>query len=302
MSAHRNGNPVFLALALVLSMLAAGCSNVPVAEIKVFRESVVAANTAATPVLDEVSANERKIKQAVIDARPGEPDFRPAEAGYFSDIGDAPGTAMIRRAHNVLDRFSDVLLGLATGSNVDSDISGVEGLVKESTGLLAIVTDFVPAAGTAAAAVQGAFTIAKPGLTLIAKELSHREARRVIQVAVDNRVVAELTKSLVDASPAMFNLLVQDAFNSATDENASAEVRRVAQKAYLERTRKVRLLMANYVILVQRMNLAWDEAARASAEKTTISVTVLTDRISELRAAAIATRKAYVDLHTSSAK
>ena len=40
---------MFLALAFVLSVLAGGCSNVPTAELKVFRESVVTANTAATP-------------------------------------------------------------------------------------------------------------------------------------------------------------------------------------------------------------------------------------------------------------
>jgi hypothetical protein len=302
MTARRNRNVMFLALAFVLSVLAGGCSNVPTAELKVFRESVVTANTAATPILDEVSANERRIKQAVVDGEKGEPSFSPDDARYFSDIGDAPGTAMIRRAHTILDRFSDILLGLATGSNVDSDVSGVESLVKESTGLLATVTSIVPAAGTAAAAIQGAFTVAKPGLTFIAHQLSHREARRVIQMAVDKKVVGELTKALVDASPAMFNLLVQDAFNASTDENSTAEVRRIAQKAYIERTRKVRLLMANYVVLVQRMNSAWDEAATASAEKTTISITVLNERIGELRVAAVATRKAYVDLHTASTK
>jgi len=302
MTARNRGNPVFLSLVLVLSALAGGCTNVPVAEIKVFRESVTTANTAASPILDELSANERRVKQAAEDANAGEPTFNPKLAGYFSDIGDAPGTAVIRRAHNLLDRFSDVLLGLATGSNVNSDVSGVEGLVKEASSFLSTVAAAVPAVSGPAASLPAIFEVAKPGLTLIANEASHREARRVIQQAQRDKVVENLTIALVKASPSMFNILVQDAFLASTDPASSPEVRRAAQKTYIDRTKKVRLLMANYVVLVERMNSAWNEAASATEEKTTISVTVLTDRISELRTAAVATRKAYVDLHTASSK
>jgi len=159
--------PLLLVWAIVLPLLGGGCANVPTAELKVFRESVVAANTAATPILDDLSVAERKTKQAIVGRQRGAAAFVWQDAAYFVDIGDPPATAIFRRSHNVLDRLSDVLYGIATGANVKGDIDGVESLAVESAGLLAELSPAVPALGGADAAVKGAFAIARGGTTSI---------------------------------------------------------------------------------------------------------------------------------------
>jgi len=289
-------NPLLL-FAIVLSLLGGGCANVPTAELKVFREGVVAANTAATPILDELSASERKLKQAVVSRQKGAATFVWQDAAYFADVGDAPATTIIRRGHAVLDRFSDVLYGVATGANTKGDIDGVESLVVESAGLLSELSSLVPVLGGSEVAAKGAFEVARPGLTLIATQLSRREAKRAIEIAVENQVVGKLTTALITATPLMFNVLIRDAERATQDIDASDDVIRVSRTAYAGRAAKLRTVLSNYVVLLQRADSAWNEAAKAAVTGSTVSVTVLTERVTELRVAVVATRRAYADLH-----
>jgi hypothetical protein len=282
-------------LRLLLVVAAVGltggaCTNVPTGEIKVFRESVVAVNTAATPMLDELSATERKLKRGTA-ARQEEPNFVPAEAGYYSDIGDPPAVAKLRAGHKILDRYSDVLLGLATGANVQGDVAEIESLAAETASLLSIVA---PAAG---AAVEGAAVVGKPGITLLFDELSRREARRFIEVSVQKDVVRHLTDAMIASTPQMFMVLLRDAERASRNTRVSLETQTEAGKAYVQRRERVRLVLSNYVVMLQRVNTGWNEAAKAAVANSSISVVVLSDRIAELRAAVVETRKAYADLH-----
>jgi hypothetical protein len=290
-------NKPLLLVAVALSLLGGGCTNVPTAELKVFREGVVAANTAATPILDELSASERKLKQAVVARQKGAATLVWQDAAYFADVGDAPATTIFRRGHNVLDRFSDVLYGVATGANAKGDIDGVESLAVESAGLLSELSALVPALGGAEVAAKAAFEVARPGLTVIATELSRREAKRVIQVAVENQIVSKLTTALITATPLMFNVLIRDAERATQDIDASDDVIRISRTTYAGRAAKLRIVLSNYVILLQRVDAAWNEAAKAAISGSTVSVAVLTERVTELRVAVVATRRAYADLH-----
>jgi hypothetical protein len=279
-------------LAVAACLTGAGCTNVPTGEIKVFREGVVAANTAATPVLDELSATERKLKRRTA-ARQEESTFVAADAGYYSDIGDPPAVANLRAGHKVLDRDSDVLLGLATGANVQGDVAEIESLATETAGLLSTIA---PQAGVA---VEGAAVVGKPGLTLVFDELSRREAKRFIEVSVQKNVVKILTDAMIASTPQMFTVFLRDAERATRNTRVSSESQTEAGKAYVERRERVRLVLSNYVVMLQRVNLAWNEAAKAAVTNSSISVVVLSDRIGELRTAVVETRKAYADLHAN---
>ena len=284
-------------LAAAACALAGGCSTVPTAEIKVFRESVVSANTAATPVLDELSATERKLKRRTA-ARQPEPVFVPGDAGYYADIGDAPATANLRAGHKVLDRYSDVLLSLATGANVQGDVAEVENLAAETTSLLNALAPVIPPAAAAGTFIEGASVVGKPGLKLVFDELSRKEARRFIEVSVQKNVVKVLTDAMIASTPEMFDVLIRDAERATTNMRVSREAQTEAGKAYIDRRERVRLVLSNYVVMLQRVNGAWNEAARAASTNQSMSVTVLSDRIVELRTAVVETRKAYADLNT----
>lgn len=289
-------NLMFLLFAAFLSSSAGGCSFVPTAELRIFRESVVAANTAATPVLDELSGTERKAKRDAVALREKPAiragtrvDFNPADAAYFSEIGDGPATSLFRRGHHVLDRLSDVLVVLATGATADTDAAAIEALASEVAGLADLVQPGIGAAADLALAVL------HPALRALSAELGRREANRVIAVVQERKLVKAITGSLAGATPAMFNLMAVDARLRVTSVHATAE----SAPAYAERVARLRLVLSNYVVLLQRVDDAWDEAVKATAAKSSGNVAALTERVGELRAAAVATRKAYAEMNAA---
>ena len=60
--------------------------------------------------------------------------FVAQDDAYFSDISDAPATTIFRRGHNVLDRFSDVLYGVATGANAKAISTASRALLSKVPG------------------------------------------------------------------------------------------------------------------------------------------------------------------------
>jgi hypothetical protein len=291
----RARNLVFLMFAVVISGLGGGCSFVPTTEIKVFQESVTAANTAATPVLDELASVMRSEKRRTTSAAEQRyywagngVIFVPSDASLFSDIGDPDQVAVFRRAHNVLERLSDVLVGLAAGKGAEADAGAIEGLASEMIELAALV----PGANVSATATEAGLGVLKPALIQLSKELNRREARRVIEQVYDQKMVDEIIERLVRATPAMFNKLVQNAQLRAVPPTTAD-----ATKAYADRVLKIRSLLSNYVVLLRRVNDAWNEAVKAEKSRSSGDVAVLTVRIGELKAAAVATRKAYADMN-----
>ncbi len=296
MGETKRGKLVFRLLTAVLISFAGACSFAPTAELKVFRESVTAANTAATPVIDEVSATERRIirqttavQEQASYSSGATVAFDVGKARYFSEIGDGPAASLFRRGHDVLGRLADLLLSLATGAGADSDVGAVESLATEVAGLIEVVQP-----GAAAAEGVGQ-NLLHQSLLEVSKELQRREARRIIDAARDSHLVENLTARLTSASPQIFRIMITEASASARSVRATD----ATAKAYADRVAKVRLVVANYVVLLDQVNVAWLEAVKAADSKNSGNIGVLTDRVGELKAAAVATRKAYADMNAS---
>ena len=276
-------------LAIIFPVLGSGCTFAPVGELKVFRESVTTVNTAATPLLDELSATEKRKKRnatATLEKNlTVSPTFVPTDSQYFSDIGDGPATAVFRRGHNVLDRLSEVLLALATGANTTSDVAALQGLVSAAGGLLDTVGIGI--------AVGPAFEVLKPALEELSKEASRLQARQVIDQVESQHLVKNLTDALISATPAMFAVLTSEAERRASRGDASSDT----EAAFADRVAKVRTLLSNYVVLLRQTDAAWNEAVKAVNSRSSANVGTLTERVTELRAAALATRKAFADLN-----
>jgi hypothetical protein len=260
-----------------------------VGELKVFRESVTTANGAATPLLDELSATEKRTKRnatATLERNlKASPTFLPKDSQYFSDIGDGPATAVFRRGHNVLDRLSEVLLMLATGANANADVAALQGLASAAGGLLNVVGIGI--------AVGPAFEVLKPALEELSKESSRLQARLVIDQVESQHLVKNLVDALISATPAMFAVLTSEAERRASRGGASFD----AEAAFADRVAKVRTLLSNYVVLLRQTDTAWNEAVKALDSRASANVGTLTERVTELRAAALATRKAFADLN-----
>lgn len=268
-----------------LALLGA-CSNVPTAELRVFRESVQTANAAAQPILDEVSVTERRIKQGEVAAVTGPPAFNPRDAAYFADLGDAPAATFLRRGHRVLDSLSEVLFNLATGVDAAADVAAISGLAVQVSGLLGVI-------GGVSLPVGGAVEVLKAGLEQLSKELQRQEARRIILLVEEQGLVAKLADALTQVTPAAFNVLIRDADRLANSPRTANDVTRQALAARIAKTRTV---LSNYVILLTRVKEAWHQAAQATITGSALSTAALTERVAELRSAALATRLAYAAL------
>ena len=286
--AARSGAALLL---FVLGLANAGCSYAPVNELKLFRESVVATNAAATPVLDEVSATEKRQERTIVTNQERRSRtilaFDPAQARYFSDISDGPAATVFRRGHHVLDRLSDVLLSLATGRNSADEVDAIGSLATECGALLNVIGVGV--------AVGPAFDTLRPALTELSKDLGRTEARRVIAQVEAAHLVKNLVTALVSATPKMFVTLTGEAERRANSAGAPAE----AMAQLLDRSTKVRVVLSNYVVLLRQTSDAWDEAVRAAeAKSSSANFGALTERVAEVKAAALATRMAFANLNT----
>jgi hypothetical protein len=279
-------------LVLGLGIASAGCSYAPADELKLFRESVVAANSAATPVLDELSATEKRQEQTIVTNQERRSrtilPFDPRQARYFSDISDGPAASVFRRGHQMLDRLSDVLLALATGSSSAGEVAAVGDLVTEAAGLLNVIGVGI-AAGPA-------FETLKPALTELSRDLSRTEARRVIAQVEASHLVKNLVDALISATPKMFVTLTGEAERRANSAGAPPD----AMSQLLNRSAKVRVVLSNYVVLLRQTNDAWNEAVQAAqAKSSSANFGALTERVAEVKAAALATRRAFADLNAS---
>lgn len=295
MGGTKGRNALFLAAAVVLSTLGGGCSFAPVNELKVFRESVTTANAAATPILDELTSTVRSETRRTTEGleKPqyrvgGAVRFETSQAQYFTDIGDPKSVAMFRNAHAILDRLSQVLLDLAMGTNAAADAGAVEGLASELLQFAA----FVPAADTAAAAAG--LQALKPLLEELSKELGRRQVRQAIETMEKQKVVERIIDRLIKATPPMFDILVQAAQLQAAKQQSDAST-----TAYQSRVARIRLVLSNYVVLLGRVSDSWLEAVRAEKSQTSGNAAMLTERVSELRAAALATRKSFADMNAA---
>lgn len=70
----------------------------------------------------------------------------------------------------------------------------------------------------------------------------------------------------------------------------------MTRQALAARIAETRTVLSNYVSLLTRVKDAWHQAAQATITGSALSTAALTERVAELRSAALATRQAYAAL------
>ncbi|HET7882739.1 MAG TPA: hypothetical protein VFL55_17780, partial [Acetobacteraceae bacterium] len=225
------------------------CATAPVDQIHQFSKAFDTVNAAGQPLLDDLSISERslgtRLAPSVAKDGCGYTQMRSTgavlglctrDAPFFSDIGDPPDTKRLREGFAVLQRYIDLLVGLADGK-------ATADTVAQADALLLKVRDLVTLAGGPAAPGLGAALAAlDPLLNDVVNQLSAHEARQLIlqsQQAVSNLIIA-----LRDATPAVFNTLT-------TDTEARLGIRHSPTLAADEaRYTAYRKVVANYYVLL----------------------------------------------------
>lgn len=288
----------------------AGCATTPapLEQIKYFSQAFAAVNTVGQPLLDDLAVAERVVgrRQAQLRAKAAADDkacssreaswaatadaslgyidgYCLEHAGYFANLGDPPATAQLRGGLRVIERYAEVLTTLAEGRNIEQALGQVDALGQEVGGLLAL-------AG-APLALAPALTALQPLLANLAKNANAEEARRLITDGASQ--VSTLIGTLRDAVPPTFKTLIADQRRNADNAASAAaavkeiEVRRVA--------------VSQYVVLLGRLQQAWEATLLAANNPGGSRLTDLVARSAQLRADSEAVRRSLAALRGGAA-
>lgn len=303
--------PTRRAIPLLALCLAACATTAPVDQIKYFSQAFGAVNTVGQPLLDDLSMAERAQgrqiavrrargeSKAGIDACPSEQiswqgatgkpgiirGFCLGDAGYFSDLDDPPATAQLRAALTIIDRYADLLSMLADGRNSAAALGDVDALGQNVSGLLGVAGVLSGPFGTALLALR-------PILMAAAKQANAAEARRLILAGAGE--VSALIEAMRQATPAMFDVLIEAPANRMLmlDQADALAGERTRVEAY-------RLAVANYTVLLGKLEAAWKlTVAAANAPPGRIGLAELVQQTAALKADADAARRVFSTLRS----
>ena len=292
------------------AVLCTSCANnAPIEEVRLFSAAYSTFNSATQPLLDDLALAERHQGRmgAVMAAKnnglrksryKGEcknvswrkPGFMRGfcnrDAGYFSEIGDPPATKSFRRSMMVIGNYADVLLTLAEGRNLDEAVAQVELLGGNVASLISVAG--VPGAG---AGVTGALKALEPVLRRAGQAGNEEELKRLVLGSAPQMKV--LVASLRAAAPVYFKTLIHAPESEATSNPNQAA-------PYLKRIETYRVIVSNYVILLEELSHTFDQLLVAfEAKRNPVSIGALANGAARLSMEAEAWRRSYSALRTA---
>ncbi|HEX2829579.1 MAG TPA: hypothetical protein VHP37_24755 [Burkholderiales bacterium] len=296
-------------IAPAVALLLPACATAPVDQIKYFSQAFASVNTLGQPLLDDLAIAERRqgreiaVRRAQGKSQQGadkcpRDDFPWLEASdpkqgvilgfclndaaYYSELADPPATRMMRGSLSVIERYADLLSTLAEGRNVEGEIAEIEALSREVGGLFAL-------AGVATPALAPVLGALHPILESAARQSSAQEARRLVLQGAP--VVTRLIGALETAAPAMFRTLVEQ---TTVKLVSKADADPTVAAGDVARVEAYRVAVANYVVLLRKLQAAWDLTVQAaSVPANQVSVATLVRQTSQLRADAENARRVF---------
>lgn len=315
-------HPKSLHCASVLPMLAmlaftCGCATTPapVDQIRYFQQAFNAVNTVGQPLLDDLALAERAQGRDVAERRAklkadgkGEscpPDdavwmlagdgksgfingFCLGDASYFTDISDPPATERLRGGLRVVERYADVLAALAEGRNLEQALGQVDALGQDVSSLLAL------AGGAGSLALAPVLSALRPLLESAGRQASAAEARRLILEGAPQ--VTQLIGTVKRAAPEMFRTLIEAPALRAGKRALAASL--PSELALIDARR---VGVAQYVVLLDKLQAAWEATVNAARQPDSARLPALVARSAELRADADAVRKGLAALRAAAA-
>jgi hypothetical protein len=295
-------------IGLLILLMSTACATVaPKEEVRALQRAFITVQEASQPLFDDLASAERRQGQvnAAIKAKKGGysgecsgiswagPGFIEgyclADAAYFSQIGDPPATAGIRRGIRIVGDYVDVLLFLAEGKNLDDTTAQVRGLSQNVAGLMTLI----PSAGPAGAVLMGATGALDPIFRNAAQAKNTEELKRLVLAGAPH--IKSLIGALRLAAPECFNTLIQQSVIGATSPEA-LDTPAIAQ-VHMQRIAAYRIVISDYVMLLSELEKAFDELVYACQHPPNgLSLAIAAQRSGELVTYAESWRKVYMHL------
>jgi hypothetical protein len=295
---------------LVVALLSTGCSVAPVEETRSFSKAFAAVDGASQPLLDDLALAERRqgrenaeirakkdtyqgackgIIWAKVDATSGYIEgFCVEDAPYFSELGDPPATQAFRHGVRLIGDYSEVLLVLAEGRNLDEASAQVQALGQNIAALVSVASG--PGAAAGLTGVLGALD---PIIRDAAQRRNIDEMKRLVLSGAP--LLKKLIESLRAAAPEVFNTLIFQSVKGVTSPEALDN--KTVAKGHLDRIAAYRAAVSNYVMLLKELELSFDQLVMAfQLPRNAVSLATIAERSGRLSANAEAWRKVYSTL------
>jgi hypothetical protein len=296
----------------LLALVLAGCSTTtPVAEVRLVGKAFQDLNAASAPLLDDLAIAERAqgktaanvrakkhanpaggtasatdrcgdVRQVTVSNVSVQNGFCIDDSYYYSELADPPATAAFRRSLAAIDSYTQVLLILAEGRNVEAAQAEVHSIAANVGGVLDL------AGGGVGTALTGLSSALQPLLGLAAQRSNAKElGRNVKQVSPQTiALLAELRK----AAPELFKTLTERSVARMNTQGlASADV----AKAEAARIDAYRTAVSNYVVLLDEYQRLLSQLVESYDTDGTITLSSLARRSAELSAQSDVWRRTY---------
>lgn len=208
---------------------------------------------------------------------------------YYSALADPPATRAFRRALAVVGNYTELLLILAEGRNLDEargqleTIAGNVGTALEAAGM--------PGIGLP---LKGALQALEPLLTLAARQGNAEELKR--RVRDEAPKVEGLISALREFARELFHTLAEEPLERFNTQGlANTEVARVESL----RIEAYRVAISNYVVLLDRYReLLKDLVAAYDSPRNPVTLARIAERSAQLSTQADAWRRSLASLRT----
>lgn len=319
-------NTAALCLPVLVVLALSGCATPPpVAEVRMVAKAFDNLNAASQPLLDDLALAERAQGKSAAEARarqrsgdkpasgnatmdhllqrcPGilmlggegnEPGVQSSfcidDSYYYSELADPPGTRAFRQALAAVGDYTQLLLVLAEGRNIDEAkgqlqvLAGNVGMALEAAG-----------GGGAGMALGEALNALDPLIALAAKDATAEDLRRV--VSQESPKVMELVTALRSAASELFRTVTEAPLARFNTEGlTNLEVARVEA----QRIESYRAGVSSYVVLLDQYSLLLGDLVMVyDKPRAPATVASLAERSAQLSAQADAWRRALAAMRT----
>lgn len=253
--------PLFAVLMLVLISCA---PRAGIEEFIAYRDAFEGSRAASEAMFDLLEIAEREQQRL---AAPAGGRFDPDQAGVFSEIADPPLTDTYRRAFTAISRYNQVMVGLASGETAASLSADLGALGSDGLGF-------------AAAVVPGSNVVGLAEFVPVFQQIS--------RIALTQRARVVFSQELAQNADAVLELM---AVMRAHTPEAFDYLRTAGQ------TEDRRVMLSNWVVLLDRNSVSLRLAANAARDGTTVGdLAAIRASVAEMNQAATALRQSIAQL------
>ena len=291
---------ISIAFAAVVLAFLSGCNTYRgVNEFAAYRIAFQSAKASSDAILDKLAVAERSLYSRCVNIRdivkneeeeceefdPQVHGFNPDDAYYIVEVGDPPGTAAYRRTMRAVNAYTEVLNGLASGQTADALAIQLGELAAVGVSAASVA---VPVAGVnddllkSVNAVNAAISALKPLTTQVIAFRTRAEFRDEILAQKDN--LRKALNEVRSGAGLMYSALITDILDKAPPKGLP--------KSDIIVINNYRVLLANWVVILNATIDAFDIAVLAVENENTASVSGLLRASKDITEAAEEARRA----------